>query len=667
MQNDLVSISKIFTESLYRIPDYQRGYSWGMRQLKEFWADLEQLDQGKNHYTGVLTLEAVAESEYNQWEDDLWIIKSKRYSPYFVVDGQQRLTTIVVFLQCVIERLAENEEVNYTGKNDIRKKFVFESKDGGISRSYIFGYQKDNPSAEFLKTDIFKEASEKHRPPEDTIYTNNLQVAKEYFSEKLKGMALAEVEIFYTKVTQQLLFNIYAMADDVDVFVAFETMNNRGKPLSHLEILKNRLIYISTLFSADFDEKTKLRAVVNDCWAAAYNYLGKNKERPLVDNHFLLAHFYLSFAESIIDKVDIDRLNRQIWHYQRDDGYKDYLLNEVFNVKNLRPAADGSPPLLTLKDVYEYAHDLKSTVKTYYEISNPGDSKYTTDEKVWLERLRRISGPEPTLLELALFLSEKKKDTRIKLLVLFERLLFLKSISPYIRSLESVNLTELAMKVKSGKESALQAIEYFEKLLTTILKEFDFKNALREWVRRNGYYGWNGVKYFYFEYEEYLKSLSKTGRDKLIWSEFLQENYDHDYTTIEHIYPQKAITDEWKNAFGSYSVKERNILRNSLGNLIPLSRPKNASLGRKNFSDKKNNVDDSVGYSYGCYSENELALEETWAAKQIVLRGVRMLTFMEMRWGVSLGNNKEKVSILGLEFCYPKEKGLAAEVNKLVF
>lgn len=206
MQNDLVSISKIFTESLYRIPDYQRGYSWGGRQLKEFWADLEQLDQGKNHYTGVLTLEAVAESEYNQWGDDLWIIKSKRYSPYFVVDGQQRLTTIVVFLQCVIERLGENEEVNYTGKNDIRKKFIFESKGGGISRSYIFGYQKDNPSAEFLKTDIFLEASENHRPPEDTIYTNNLQVARDYFSEKLKGMALAEVEVFYTKVTQQLLF-----------------------------------------------------------------------------------------------------------------------------------------------------------------------------------------------------------------------------------------------------------------------------------------------------------------------------------------------------------------------------------------------------------------------------------------------------------------------------
>lgn len=666
MQNDLISVSRIFTESLYRIPDYQRGYSWGLRQLKEFWADIEQLELGKNHYTGVLTLEAVAESEYKTWDDDLWIIKAKRYSPYFVVDGQQRLTTIVVFLQCVIERLGEKEEVNYTGKDEIRKKFIFESKDGGISRSYMFGYQKDNPSAEFLKTDVFKEASEKHRPPEDTIYTYNLQVAKDFFSEKLKDIPLSEVELYFTKVTQQLLFNIYAMSDDIDVFVAFETMNNRGKPLSHLEILKNRLIYISTLFDADLDEKVKLRAVVNDCWAAAYNYLGKNKNHPLPDNHFLLAHFYLSFGANIVGDGDTERLRSRIWRYQRDDGYKDYLLNDVFNVKNLRPSKDGGAPVLTLKDVYDYSHDLKSTVKTYYEISNPGDSKFSSEEKVWLERLRRLSGAEPTLLELGLFLSEKNKELRVKLLTLFERLLFLKSISPYIRALDSVNLTELAMKMKTGKETASQVIDSFEKLLQATLKEVDFKSALREWVKRNGYYGWNGVKYFYFEYEQYLKGKSKTNRDKLLWDEFTQENFDHDYTTIEHIYPQKAITDEWKAAFADYSVKERNILRNSLGNLIPLSRPKNSSLGRKNFSEKKNNTADYVGYAYGCYSENELALEDDWAARQIVLRGVRMLSFMEERWAISLGSNKDKVITLGLDFCYSKEKGLATEVAKVV-
>lgn len=101
MHTELYSLSKIFTENLFRIPDYQRGYSWTTRQLKDFWADLVLLEPGRDHYTGVLTLEDVAEKEYKNWEDDLWIIQSKRYRPFFVVDGQQRLTSIFRPIQTI--------------------------------------------------------------------------------------------------------------------------------------------------------------------------------------------------------------------------------------------------------------------------------------------------------------------------------------------------------------------------------------------------------------------------------------------------------------------------------------------------------------------------------------------------------------------------------------
>ncbi|MBK8196567.1 MAG: DUF262 domain-containing protein [Lewinellaceae bacterium] len=40
MDNQLKSISKLFTEKLLRIPDYQRGYAWTDKQLKEFWSDI---------------------------------------------------------------------------------------------------------------------------------------------------------------------------------------------------------------------------------------------------------------------------------------------------------------------------------------------------------------------------------------------------------------------------------------------------------------------------------------------------------------------------------------------------------------------------------------------------------------------------------------------------
>ena len=137
MESQLFSISKIFTERILRIPDYQRGYAWKEKQLKDFWNDLALLETHKNHYIGVLTLEEVPETIINQWIEDNWIIRSKNYAPYYIVDGQQRLTTAIVLIQAITELMQPEQTLNYNTSAEIVKKFIYESKDKGISRSYI--------------------------------------------------------------------------------------------------------------------------------------------------------------------------------------------------------------------------------------------------------------------------------------------------------------------------------------------------------------------------------------------------------------------------------------------------------------------------------------------------------------------------------------------------
>ncbi|MCB9477835.1 MAG: DUF262 domain-containing protein, partial [Deltaproteobacteria bacterium] len=297
MDEQLVSLSKIFTERIFRIPDYQRGYSWGEKQLKDFWNDLAQLDNESDHYTGVLTLETVPEEEYLHWQDDIWIIKSKRYRPFFVVDGQQRLTTAIILIQTIIEQISEKEKLNYDSKKDISRKFIFDSKDNGISRSYIFGYQKDNPSYETLKTKVFCEKS--HTAEElDTVYAQNLEHAKTFFKKHIKQLQKEDLGTIYTKISQQLLFNLFTITREIDVCVAFETMNNRGKPLSQLELLKNRLIYLSLKFNDTDEEKLALRNTINNCWKSVYHNLGRNKENPLNDDQFLQAHYFVYFGDN---------------------------------------------------------------------------------------------------------------------------------------------------------------------------------------------------------------------------------------------------------------------------------------------------------------------------------------------------------------------------------
>lgn len=101
-----------------------------------------------------------------------------------------------------------------------------------------------------------------------------------------------EIEKMFKKVAQNLMFNHHEIHDDFDVFVAFETMNNRGKKLSNLELLKNRLIYLTTLYDngeLKVDDQKVLREKINDAWKEVYYQLGRNKQKPLSDDDFLTA------------------------------------------------------------------------------------------------------------------------------------------------------------------------------------------------------------------------------------------------------------------------------------------------------------------------------------------------------------------------------------------
>ncbi|PHO09605.1 hypothetical protein CPG37_08885 [Malaciobacter canalis] len=76
--NKLQSLIEIFNEKFFRIPDFQRGYSWRINQLEDFWEDLISLKNNQNHYTGLLTVEQVLMSDIEnleKWQDDLWLFK----------------------------------------------------------------------------------------------------------------------------------------------------------------------------------------------------------------------------------------------------------------------------------------------------------------------------------------------------------------------------------------------------------------------------------------------------------------------------------------------------------------------------------------------------------------------------------------------------------------
>lgn len=682
---NLSSLDDVFYKRIFRIPDYQRGYAWTKKQLTDFWDDLVSLDQKRLHYTGVLTIKPIPEDITEHWNNESWLIAKRSYRLYFVVDGQQRLTTISIFLQALIEHAEKlNVEFEDTNLQKIKEKYIVVTKPPHeIIRTYLFGYEVDNPSFEFMKFKIFNEPSS--GAISETFYTLNLENAKTFFSEnisnivRLKGTSV--LEELYSKLTQNFMFNLYEIEDDFDVFVAFETMNNRGKSLSDLELLKNRLIYLSTLFpdsQVKKEDKNAIRKNINDAWKEIYYQLGKNKNRPLSDDEFLKAHWIMYFKYS----------------RKKGDDYIRFLLDEEFspkkileNVPCLTTGLVSSDKLqeieqddddlqdeeidvlefntrLDVKAINDYILSLKSSASHWYNLYNPENNTQLTEvEAVLIDRLNRIGIGYFRPLLMASFVNPKvTPQERLELLKGVERFIFIafrvmRAISNYGSSL----YYRAARELYYNETSATRIIaDLNDSLLSwTTNKDGTFKfSSFRDYIDRKynsggrGFYGWNGLNYFLFEYEEEVKKMRND--TKIQWKNFVVS--EKDKVSVEHIYPQTDSKTCWEEAFALFTDEQKMILQGSLGNLLPLSARINSSLQNDCFSDKKNTKMNDAGevirngYANGSFSELEVAKASIWSANEIRERGIRLLKFMERRWDIRFANEAEMLELLHLSF-----------------
>ena len=148
-----------------------------------------------------------------------------------------------------------------------------------------------------------------------------------------------------------------------------------------------------------------------------------------------------------------------------------------------------------------------------------------------------------------------------------------------------------------------------------------------------GFYYWNSIKYFLYEYE--YKLSKKNNLDKVSWGMFT--TVEKDKISIEHILPQTPTKYYWRNQFRQFDKEEIEMLSGALGNLLPLSQSINSSLQNDSFYDKKTSTAlGRRGYENGSHSEIEVSKEAEWTAKKIYERSISLLQFMENRWKFSL-------------------------------
>lgn len=704
--NNLKSLKQLFENKIFRIPDYQRGYSWTEMQLKEFWNDLISMLPGKDHYTGMISLKRITQEDMNKdpkkWNEESWIFDSWGYEGFEIVDGQQRLTTIIVLINEIINYYYSNsledvEDINIDGLpiSEIKKEFIVISKDrSSIIKTFRFGYEYDDPSDKYFKHIILGEPN--GGKIDETFYTLNLYNAKKFFKQQIENLvkngSIHDLEMIYKKITQKLKFNIYYIENDFNVYMAFETMNNRGKKLSYLELLKNRLIYLSTIFNRPEDEKEKVRNNINDTWKNIYGYLGKDKNHPLSDDEFLQNHWMIYFGfqtRRILDDLDNKKwktipynfflLNvyflQQNIHSNNLNLIKTISYNETLNDTELEIEDENQEDIqkndnctnkyvLTLEKINDYVNSLNELIQYWYEMHFPNNIE-NKDIKKYLERLNLIgfvnSKPLVTVL---LSKNTINCNDKIRVLKSIERFNFLHyRFNNYRSNFNNSVFYNLARDLYSDRigiteiENEINKIDYLSD--NNVMTYKSIGNEIDRIFKKDGfYYKKDVLKYILYCYE--CKLMQGKGAIKLSPDDIFKTN-DKDIVSIEHIYPQTPTNEYWIKTFEKYNENEKKKLTGSLGNLLPLSKSINCSLQSDSFEEKKNGknrIDEdgkARGYHNGSYNEQEVSTYVEWNSESIKNRGIKILTFLEDEWNFFFYNRADKIKVLGLDFMVKDE------------
>ncbi|MDP3035687.1 MAG: DUF262 domain-containing HNH endonuclease family protein [Methanobacteriaceae archaeon] len=613
---DLPTLQDLFNNAVFKIPDYQRGYSWENQQREDLLEDLELLNN-KGHYTGTIVLK----------ERDSVKGLGKTYTRFDIVDGQQRFTSILILLDTIIKELKKlDEEESSAVAEGINSIYI---KDKGPDASEIYKLELDKENDKFFREAIIegmlgikKTIKSHHNLSNAKSQFEDYLAKKNEFEEDYLGFLNSLVD----KLTQSLIFTLYKVEDDAEVGVIFEVMNDRGKPLSELEKVKNYLIYLTSKITEDSHSSEKMVAAINNNWKAILENLDKSKMSKNDDeDRFLRMNFIINFYSDLkVYKKDGKNVSK---NSQLANVYKQ--LKSYF--KNLERNNEYEK---CYKEIGDYSSSLEITSSRLLDIINPYDchSFQSIENKVLKVEIQSIVTKisrmdiKSNILVLMVAIYDRFIEDPEKILELFNlcekfafRTYYLVGWKPHSGQNQIYTMAcDMYTKQVSYEEVISKFNELFEYYSPNSRVEryfFDMEN----------YYEWKGLKYFLFEYEvskcwEILKS-----DPQLTWTHLIKTDRKD---SIEHILPQSLDRNGKKVPYWKrFNKKSHEENLHKLGNLTLTYTPENSKLSNKGFDEKKPIFKESD------WKINQIiAHSGEWNEKEIEKRSKELFEFALKRW-----------------------------------
>lgn len=565
---ELFSLDKNF---VYTIPRYQREYVWGKKNWETFFDDIIYNENG--HFLGAIIC-------INVENDSL---KSPQFE---LVDGQQRMITISL-LYLAIYHLLDHKQGNKSLK--LKDRITVLGENNNFKLRLSPSYTNDNyKDYNYLFCDIISDLPSVPMPK----YYGNRRIAKafNYFLDRLKSVIEENHSIVASKTKDGFIIDLKNKLEtanivkiDVDkydhAFTLFETLNNRGTPLSAIDIIKNKLLQKL--------EENKIDNITDNSnkWDQILKYLQNDHK---IQERFL-RQFYNAFKVDDEVKINIAKATRSNvtdTFYTLIDRDVNFIFNKLF-----------------------YA------AEKYNKFLDYNDHDYSLECKTNLKMLDHVNGVDSYML--LMFLDSKFNLSD-------------KDISDLTKLLYKFSLRRNVTDTPPTRDITNRFIEIIENVNT--LQNYSFEavrdvvikygkpasdDLFREKLSGNLYEdNTNAARFILVSIENEKSSTLEKKTD------FYERNKRKYLWTVEHILPQNPkLSEDWVNMLApenldlAQDIQARVI--HKLGNLTLTGY--NSSLSDRNLSYKQNKKIDNkyVGFKNGLWLNKDIANAAIWNEKII--------------------------------------------------
>ena len=486
---EYLSLADLLNKRLFTIPGYQRAYSWTAREREDLFDDIENIFQkGGDESHFMATIVCLHKGPKR--------LGTNKFNKLDIVDGQQRLTTLILLLSAIRLRLDPNRHDQEHDEKELSELLVKRQSDR------LLLLQTNHDSSHHF-ADFLREGKAPSPKEGKTLADRELLDAIRSCQKFVEGWLDKKRELLdlLECVKNRLFFILHEVSDEKLVYTVFEVLNSRGIEVSWLDRLKS--ILMGKAFELENADQDELIKELHNLWRQIYEEIGLRQG---------LGTEALRFAATL---------------------YR---------------SSSPSRPLSERDSVDEFrteAHDAEAIRKVARWLLRVTEACVKVTSNHRQNAVTRIS--QSRLLAIAIHLRDDiESSDRHKLLRRWEKVSF--RIYGMLRRDGRTavgNYVRLAWRIVNEQKN----VEEIDNEIRSIGKEFSIEEAVKALENTNCYEGWeDSLRYFMYRYEEHLTSKegSKTLHEKwkLIWAARPADS-------IEHILPQGTTPDDFKHYLGN--------------------------------------------------------------------------------------------------------------------